>query len=70
MKPHNRKPIIRNRTTSNNIYIPFPLCLTSLSLPDMIGQFSQNPGKKQSLRFLIVSEMSRLRHSEITLHTK
>jgi hypothetical protein len=29
----------------NNIYIPFLLCLTSLSLPDMIGQFSKNPGK-------------------------
>jgi len=31
----------------------------------MIGQFSKNPGKKQSLWFLTVPEMSRLRHSEI-----
>jgi len=50
----------------NNIYISILLCLTSLSLPDMIGQFSKNPGKKWSQRFLTVSEMSRLRYSEIT----
>jgi hypothetical protein len=31
----------------------------------MIGQFYKNPGKKQSQRFLTVSEMSRLRHSKI-----
>jgi hypothetical protein len=53
------KSLLETITQSNNIYIPILLCLTSLSLPDMIGQFSKNPGKKQPQRFLVVSEMSR-----------
>jgi len=41
------KSLLETITRGNNIYIPILLCLTSLSLPDMIGQFSKNPGKKQ-----------------------
>jgi hypothetical protein len=64
MLHHKRNTPQRNKTFRNNIYIPFLLCLTSLSTPDMIGLFLENPGKKQPQRFLVASEMSRLRRSE------